>query len=49
MVHRGDCNVTRFPSERLGEACYCLAMLEFFYFISEQGLMDIPLVGGSFT
>jgi hypothetical protein len=32
---RGDFNVTRFPSERLGEACYCLAMLEFSDFIFE--------------
>jgi hypothetical protein len=45
----GDFNVTRFPSERSGEACMCQAMLEFFNFIYEQVLMDIPLVGGSFT
>jgi hypothetical protein len=48
-VHLGDFNVTHFPSERLGLAHYCPTMLEFFNFISKQGLMDIPLVGGSFT
>jgi hypothetical protein len=38
-----------FPSERLGEAHFCPAMVEFFDFIFDQGLMDIPLVGGTFT
>ena len=42
-------SMLRFPSERLGEGCYCPAMLEFSDFISKQELMDIPLVGGSFT
>jgi hypothetical protein len=41
----GDFNVTRFPSERSGEARICPAMLEFSDFISKPGLMDIPLVG----
>ena len=45
----GDFNVTRFPSERLGSAHLDFAMMEFFEFISEQGLMDLPLAGGSFT
>jgi hypothetical protein len=49
MVHQVDFNVTCFPSERLGEACYCPAMLKFSDFISKQELMDNPLVGGSFT
>jgi hypothetical protein len=45
----GDFNVTCFSSERSSEARMCPAMLEFSDFIYEQGLMDIPLVGGSFT
>jgi hypothetical protein len=45
----GDFNVTRFPSERLGTARLDHAIMEFSYFISEQGRMDLPLVGGSFT
>jgi endonuclease/exonuclease/phosphatase family metal-dependent hydrolase len=42
----GDFNVTRFPSERSGGDS---AMMEFSDFISEQGLLDLPLVGGSYT
>jgi hypothetical protein len=45
----GDFNVTRFPSERSGGVCLDLAIREFSDFISEQGLMDLSLVGGSFT
>jgi hypothetical protein len=45
----GDFNVTCFPSENLGEAHFCLAMFELLDFISELRLMDISLVGGSFT
>ena len=44
----GDFNVTHFPSERLGEAHFSLNM-EFSDYIYELGLMDLPLVGGSFT
>jgi len=46
---RRQFNVTRFLSERSGEARIYLAMLEFSNYISKQGLMDISLVGGSFT
>jgi hypothetical protein len=49
VVHRGDFNVTRFPSERSGEACLCSIMTDFSDFISYQDLMDLPLVGCSFT
>jgi hypothetical protein len=45
----GDFNVTRFPSERSSEAHLCSAMTDFFDFIADQGLMDLPLGGGSFT
>lgn len=44
-----DFNVTRFPSERLGEASFSLTMEEFSNFIFEQGPMNIPLQGGNFT
>jgi hypothetical protein len=44
----GDFNVTPFPSERLGEFRLCSTMRDF-DFISDQGLMDLPLAGGSFT
>jgi len=43
----GDFNVTRFPSEKMGDARLCPAMTEFLDFIFDQGLMDIPLVGGN--
>jgi hypothetical protein len=46
---RGDFNVTRFPSERLGEIFLCLAMVEFSDIIFDQGLMAILLVEGYFT
>jgi hypothetical protein len=45
----GDYNVTRFPSERLCKACLCPAIVEFYDFSFDQGLMDLPLVGGAFT
>jgi hypothetical protein len=45
---RGDFNITRFPSEKLGEAGFCPAMGEFSNFIFDKGLMDLPLVGGTF-
>lgn len=48
-MHRGDFNVTRVPSERSGEARLCFVMMEFSDFISDQGLMDLPLARGSFT
>lgn len=34
--------------KKLGESRQSVAMLEFLEFIFDQGLMDIPLVGGSF-
>jgi hypothetical protein len=49
LVHwGGDFNVTRFPSERSGVACR-LAMSDFFAFLHEQGLLDLPLARGLFT
>lgn len=45
----GDFNVSCFLNERSGEACFCPAMMEFSNFISEQGLMDLPLAGGTLT
>jgi len=44
----GDFDVTRFPSGRLGEAFFS-AMMEFSDSIFEQGLRDLPLLGGTFT
>jgi len=38
--------ISRFPSERSREARSNLAMVEFLDFIFDQGLMDLPLVGG---
>jgi endonuclease/exonuclease/phosphatase family metal-dependent hydrolase len=48
-VHRGDFNVTQFPSERSGDVCLCSATRDLFDFIFDQGLMDLPLARGSFT
>ena len=45
----GDFNVVRFPSERLGSNSFTIAMREFSNFISEHGLIDLPLKGGTFT
>uniref|UniRef100_A0A7N2LGJ2 Uncharacterized protein n=1 Tax=Quercus lobata TaxID=97700 RepID=A0A7N2LGJ2_QUELO len=45
----GDFNVVRFPFERLGSNSFTAAMREFSNFISEQGLIDLPLQGGTFT
>ncbi|KAG6636557.1 hypothetical protein CIPAW_11G119300 [Carya illinoinensis] len=45
----GDFNVTRFPSARSGDGWQNHAMGEFSDFISELGLMDIPLLGGGYT
>jgi exonuclease III len=43
----GDFNIVRFPREKFGMASFNYAMHEFFDFISDCGLMDIPLEGGS--
>ena len=45
----GDFNVVRFPSKRLGSNSFTTTMREFSNFILEQGLIDFPLQGGSFT
>ena len=45
----GDFNVTRFSSERSGASRHRSAMREFSDFVSEQGMMDLPLVGGAYT
>ena len=44
----GDFNVVRFSSERFGSTSFTVAMREFSNLISEQGLIDILLQGGSF-
>jgi endonuclease/exonuclease/phosphatase family metal-dependent hydrolase len=44
----GNFNVTWFSSERSGEGSMS-AMRDFSNFISDQSLMDFPLIGGSFT
>ena len=45
----GDFNVVRFPSERSGSSNFTSAMHQFSAFIFEQSLIDLPLVGESFT
>ena len=45
----GDFNVVRFPLERSGSSPFTFAMIDFLDFISEQGLIDLPLEGGTFT
>jgi hypothetical protein len=49
LLYRGDFNVVRFPSEKSGLVSFNSAMHEFNDFISECGLLDIPLEGGLFT
>jgi hypothetical protein len=44
----GDFNVTQFSSERSGEPRLCPAMAELSDFMFYHGLMDLPLVGGTF-
>jgi hypothetical protein len=45
----GDFNVVRYSCERLGDFKRSPAMLAFSELIFDQGLMDIPCVGGNFT
>ncbi|XP_042972866.1 uncharacterized protein LOC122304675 [Carya illinoinensis] len=45
----GDFNIIFFPSERSGHLRNSTAMEEFFEFIFELDLMDLPLVGGEYT
>ena len=44
-----DFNVVWFPSKRSGSANFTTDMHRFSAFISEQNLVDLPLVGGNFT
>jgi hypothetical protein len=45
----GNFNVTLFHSERSGGASMRSAVLDFADFITDQGLMDLPLAGGVST
>ena len=45
----GDLNIVRFPSERLRGSRLTSAMENFFEFIEELSLLDLPLEGGSYT
>ena len=45
----GDFNVVRFPSKRMGSVGFSPAMYDFSDFISNNGLIDIPLFGGNYT
>jgi hypothetical protein len=49
LVYWGDFNVARFPIDRSGDARLCPTMMEFFDFIFDLDLMDLPLVGGTYT
>jgi hypothetical protein len=40
----GDFNLSRFPSERSGEACLCPTMVQFSDLIFYSGLMDLLLM-----
>ena len=46
---RGNFNIIRFPSERLGVASFSWAMYGFSDFVSLHGLMDIHMEGGLYT
>uniref|UniRef100_A0A2N9HEY0 Reverse transcriptase domain-containing protein n=1 Tax=Fagus sylvatica TaxID=28930 RepID=A0A2N9HEY0_FAGSY len=45
----GDFNVVRFPAEKSHSTSFTSAMHDFSDFISVQGLIDTPLLGGKFT
>ena len=45
----GNFSIIRFPSERLGGSHLTSAMENFFEFIEELNLIDLPLEGGSYT
>ena len=45
----GDSNVVRFPSKCFGSGPFSSTMIDFSDFISEQGLVDLPLEEGTFT
>jgi endonuclease/exonuclease/phosphatase family metal-dependent hydrolase len=44
-----DFNVSLHFDERLGGAAYRSEVFDFTDFVAEQGLMDLPLVGGEST
>jgi hypothetical protein len=45
----GDFNVVRYPSEHLGCDSFSPAMMEFSDWIDHHNLVDLPLVGGTYT
>ena len=45
----GDFNVVRHAREKLRASRQMQAMTDFVDFISEQGLIDVPMVGGRIT
>jgi hypothetical protein len=45
----GDFNVVRFPAKKSHSTSFTQAMHNFSDFISAQGLIDTPLLGGKFT
>ena len=45
----GDFNVVRFPNERLGCNRFSSSMMDFFDFIEQSHLLDLPLNGGTYT
>lgn len=49
MYIGGDFNIIRFPSECSRNSRLGTSMTEFFEFIFELSLMDLPLMGDTFT
>ena len=47
--YTGDFNIVRFPSEWLGGSRLTPTMENFFEFIEELSLIDLPLEGGSYS
>ena len=45
----GDFNVVRYPNEKLGGRSFSPGMLAFSDFIENSHLVDLPLVGGTYT
>ena len=45
----GDFNIVHFPSEWLGGSRLTSAIENFFEFIEELSLLNLPLEGGSYT
>ena len=45
----GDFNVVQYPSERLGGHSFSPSMIAFFDFIENSHLVDLPLIGGTYT